>query len=268
MGLRTMTTADFRWPADVDPHTICFTVDVEWAAGEVLADLRGLFDQFGVRATFFVTHAGVETPGHERGLHPNFRRNGDTYRLLCERSGGGTMLGDDEVYEHIMQTTLAFAPEAKGLRTHSLYYNSTLLPLYNRLGLEYDCSYQMPFVAELRPFWKQHEILEIPTFYGDHLDLMTGATGFGVAALGLDRPGLKVFDFHPNIVFLNASSNGGYMSTKSFYHDRERLLAARESGKGARTLLLDLLEAVAKRRLPTATVGEVNAAWRGVAKWT
>ena len=189
---------------------------MEWAAGEVLADLRGLFDQFGVRATFFVTHAGVETPGHERGLHPNFRRNGDTYRLLCERSGGGTMLGDDEVYEHIMQTTLAFAPEAKGLRTHSLYYDFTLLPLYNRLGLEYDCSYQMPFVAELRPFWKQHEILEIPTFYADHLDIMTGATGFGVAALGLDRPGLKVFDFHPNIVFLNASSNVAICPRRAF----------------------------------------------------
>ena len=167
-----------------------------------------------------------------------------------------------------MKTTLAFAPEAKGLRTHSLYYNSTLLSLYKRLGLEYDCSNQMPLLGELRPFWREHEVLEIPTFYADHLDILTGATGFSVTALGLDRPGLKVFDFHPNIVFLNASSNGGYVSTKNFYHDHKRLLAARETGKGARTLLLDLLDTVAKRRLPTATVGEVNAAWRGVAKWT
>jgi hypothetical protein len=242
-------------------------VDVEWAVAEVLADLRGLFDHYGVRATFFVTHAGVDLPGHERGLHPNFRRNGDTYRALRD-AGADKLLGDDEIHAHVMRTTLAFAPEAKGLRTHSLYYDSTLLPLYNRLGLEYDCSYQMPFLANLRPFWKQHDILELPTFYGDHLDIMTGATGFAVAALGLDRPGLKVFDFHPNIVYLNARTDGGYMATKSFYHDHQRLLATRESGRGARTLLLDLLETVAKRRLPTATVGEVNAAWRSVAKWS
>jgi hypothetical protein len=167
-----------------------------------------------------------------------------------------------------LQTTLAFAPEAKGLRTHSHYYDSTLLPLYHRLGLEYDCSYNLPLVGGLRPCWKHDEIVEIPTYYGDHFDIMTGATGFKVDGLALDRPGVKVFDFHPNIIFLNASRNDTYMSTKSFYHDPERLLAARESGRGVRTLLLDLLETVAKRRLPTATVGEVNAAWRNVAKWT
>src|SRR4051812_6288632 len=70
------------WPPDLDPQTICLTVDVEWASAAVLDDLRTLFDQHGLRATFFVTHAGVDVPGHERGLHPNFRHNGDTYRAL------------------------------------------------------------------------------------------------------------------------------------------------------------------------------------------
>jgi hypothetical protein len=50
----------------------------------------------------------------------------------------------------------------------------------------------------LRPFWKHHDIVEIPTYYGDHLDLITGATGFSVAGIGLERPRLKVFDFQPN----------------------------------------------------------------------
>jgi hypothetical protein len=71
--------ADFQWPSGLHPDTIYFTVDVEWAAEEVLADLRRLFD---LRATFFVTHAGVETPGHERGLHPSFQRNGDSYKQV------------------------------------------------------------------------------------------------------------------------------------------------------------------------------------------
>ena len=260
-----MTSLSKNWPDDLHPDTLCFTVDVEWAAREVLADLRQLFDQYGVRATFFVTHADVEAPGHERGLHPNFRRNGDTYRSLGSKSSEMT---DEQINAHVISTTLAFAPDAKGLRTHSLFYDSTLLPIYRRLGLEYDCSYQMPLVGGLRPFWKQHEIVEIPTYYADHFDLMAAASGFELSALGVERPGLKVFDFHPNIVFLNAASDAEYIATKGFYHDTERLLASRRSGRGIRTLLINLLETVSTRGLPTATVGEINARWRNMAKWT
>jgi hypothetical protein len=126
----------------------------------------------------------------------------------------------------------------------------------------------MPLDGGLRPFWKHHDIIEIPTYYGDHFDLITGATAFDVAGLGLTRPGLKVLDFHPNIVFINAGSDADYQATKGFYHDHERLLAARRPGKGARTLLLELLESVRRNDLHTATVGEVNAHWRTVAKWT
>lgn len=258
----------FKWPSGLDPDTICFTVDVEWAAEAVLADLRALFDRYAVRATFFVTHSSVDTPGHERGLHPNFRRTGDTYLRLCASGRAEASLSDEEVHTHVVSSTLAFAPEAKGVRAHSLYYDSTLLPIYHRLGIEYDCSYQMPLLSGLRPFWKPHSVIEIPTYYADHFDLLTGATDFGIRSLGIDRPGLKVFDFHPNIIFINAGSNDDYLATKGFYRDHDRLFAARREGKGARTLLLELLEDVRRRNLPTATVGEVNAHWRSVPKWT
>jgi len=154
-----------------------------------LADLRRLFDQHGVRATFFVTHAGVERPGHERGLHHNFRRNSDSYKQVRMIHGGEATLTDEQIHTHVVSNTLAFAPEAKGLRTHSLYYDSTLLPLYRLAGLEYDYSYQMPLVAGLRPFWKPHEIVEIrpitPT-------ISTWATGFDLAGLALERLGVEV----------------------------------------------------------------------------
>jgi hypothetical protein len=261
-----MISSDFKGPSDFDPDTICFSVDVDWAAPAVLADLLNLFNQYGVRATFFVTHASVEVPGHERGLHPNFRRSGDTYKQLCT-IWPASFQSDESVHAHIVSSTLAFAPEAKGVRSHSLYYDSTLLPLYQSLGLEYDCSYQMPLVAGLRPFWKPHEIVEIPTYYADHFDLLASATGFELESLALDRPGLKVFDFHPNIVFINAHNEADYLATKKFYHDPERLLAARRQGKGARTLLLSLLETVCRKGLTITTLGEVNAPWRAVAKW-
>lgn len=240
------------------PDTVCFSVDVEWAHPEIVDDLRILFDQHGVAATFFVTHPGVDVPGHERGIHPNFRRNGDSYRTLTDAHSRS----DDEVHHHIVSRTLSFAPEAKGVRAHSLYYDSTLLPLYRRLGIEYDCSYQMPLVERLRPFWKHHGIVEIPTFYADHLDIIEGLSDFSTEKLRLDGPGIKVLDFHPNIVFLNAATDAFYCSTKDAYHDPEQLRALRNAGAGIRTLLLKILEHVASRRIPTATIGEINASWR------
>ena len=68
----------------------------------------------------------------------------------------------------------------QGLRAHSLYYDLAvlpLLPLYRRLGVEYDCSYQRRLLGGLRPFRKHHEIVELLTCYGDHFDVMTAATG-------------------------------------------------------------------------------------------
>src|SRR5262249_11617367 len=126
--------------------------------------------------------------------------NGDTYKRLREKHRGEPALSDEEVHAHVVSSTLAFAPEAKGLRTHSLYYDSMLLPLYRRPVRR--ILYQIPLVGGLRLFWK-HDILEIPTYYADHFDIMTGATGFNLAALSLNRPGLKVFDVHPNIIFIN-----------------------------------------------------------------
>jgi hypothetical protein len=263
-----MINPEAAWPPALPPDAVCFTVDVEWADRAVLDDLCGLFDAHGVRATFFVTHDGVQVPGHERGLHPNFLRSGDSYRrFLQARGADASEPSDGDVQRAIITMTHGFASEAKGVRSHALYYVATLLPLYRAQGLEYECSYQLPLVSGLRPFWKEHDIVALPTYYADHFDLMGGVTGFDVGALHLERPGLKIFDFHPNMVFLNACSTAHYDSTKAFYQDPERLLAARHPGRGVRTLLVDLLSSVAERRLQTLTTGEVNTHWRTVPKW-
>ena len=57
----------------------------------------------------------------------NFRRNGDSYKQVRMIHGGEATLTDEQIHTHVVSNTLAFAPEAKGLRTHSLYYDSTLL---------------------------------------------------------------------------------------------------------------------------------------------
>jgi hypothetical protein len=253
-------------PDDFDPRTVCLSVDVDWASPDVLADLRSLFDERGLKATFFVTHAGIDVPGHERGIHPNFRRNGDLMRAL-EKETGGTRLDEPAIYQKLVAAFKSFAPEAKGVRAHSLYYDSMLLPTYQELGLEYDSTYQIPLIGGLRPFWKEYEILEIPVYFNDHFELKSNAVGFDARNLKLGEDGLKVILLHPNITFLNAASNEQYLACKPFYHDYERLLQARYPGRGVRSLALDLLDSIVAQKLPVITLGEVSERWRHMRKW-
>jgi peptidoglycan/xylan/chitin deacetylase (PgdA/CDA1 family) len=247
-----------------DPGTICFTVDVEWAHPAVLQDLRDMLDDHGVRATFFCTHPGIDVAPHERGVHPNYRRSGATLKALAAAIGAAAAACIDEadLYRHVLRTTMAFAPEAKGARSHSLFYDSLMIPLYREFGLQYDSSYQLPLIPGLQPIWKEYDVLELPIYFADHFELKAGATGFDIALLHLDRPGLKVINLHPNMVYLNAASDEHYISTKAFYHDPEQLLAARFTGRGIRSMVLDLLDKVASKKLPTATMGRVNDEWR------
>ena len=223
------------------PGTICFTVDVEWAHPAVLKDVRELFDEYGVRGTFFCTHAGIDVGSHERGLHPNYRRNGSTLKELAGGIGAAAaaVIDESDLYHHVLRTTLSFAPEAKGARSHSLFYDSLMMPLYQEFGLEYDSSYQLPIIPGLRPIWKEYDVLELPIYFSDHFELKTGATGFEIALLHLDRPGLKVINLHPNMLYLNAVSDQHYISTKAFYHDpgeaaRRTVAGTRHSIDGAR----------------------------------
>ncbi|HEX3411066.1 MAG TPA: hypothetical protein VHT00_05045 [Stellaceae bacterium] len=176
-------------------------------------------------------------------------------------------IDEGSLYRHVLRTTLDFAPEAKGARSHSLFYDSLMIPLYREFGLEYDSSCQLPLTPGLQPIWKEYDVLELPIYFADHFELKTAATGFDIGKLHLERPGLKIINLHPNMLYLNAVSDGRYMAAKAIYHDRERLLEARFSGRGIRSMVLDLLEHVASKCLPTATLGEVNERWRCRPRW-
>jgi len=231
---------------------VLLSVDVEWAHPDVLADVVGLLDERDLRATFFCTHEGIEVPGHERALHPNFRRHGNTQL---------TQGADRELYGSVVERMNALYPEARGVRTHSLFHDSDLLPVFGAAGLEYDSSYLLPLAPDLGPVWRGSGILELPLYYMDHWDLGEQATGFALGGLLLDSPGLKVVAFHPNLVYLNASQPEHYVSARERYHDPAWLLRRRRAGRGARTLFLELLDRLAGGERPPV-LGEVNGRWR------
>jgi hypothetical protein len=252
-----------RSPEADEVDAVCLTVDIDWACPEVLADLVGMLDQRGLSATFFCTHPGIEVPGHERAIHPNFRHRGDTMRRLRrELTADLEALGESATYEYVVRTTMGFCPEARGVRGHSLFYDSLLLPIYRAAGIEYDSTYLMPLVPALTPFYKEYDIVEIPIYFNDHFYLKIGSSDFSVAPLGLDRPGLKVCQFHPNMVYINAAGDHHYQETRPFYHDAEALRKCRNPGQGVRSLFLRLIDDLAARRRRTSTLGQVNEKWR------
>lgn len=240
----------------------CLTIDVEWACDAVIDDLRQLLDERNLKATFFCTHQGINVGDHERGIHPNFRPDGDCLKALAKKNNNQIPANQKIIYQHVLEWFMAFAPESKGVRAHSLFYDSQLLSLYKDHGLQYDSSYQIPLAHNLNPFWKECNIVELPIYYNDYFDIKFGATQFDLAVLQLDQPGMKVFNFHPNILYLNADTEKFYLSTKEYYHNPERLLSHRRKGAGAREIFIQLLDKLTRQSDRVLTLSQANNAWR------
>lgn len=239
-------------------NDVAITIDVEWAADEVIDDVRSLLDERGIAATFFCTHAGIDVPGHERALHPNFRRSRNT---LAQRIDAGGM-DDRDFYSYIIRETKAFCPEAVGTRSHSLFTESDLFSICRDAGLEYDSSMMLPLAPNLSPVLRGAGILELPAYYMDHWDLSETATDFRLEDLRLDEPGMKIMVFHPNLIFMNSAGMEGVTESKPYYHDVNWLHEHRGEGRGVRTLFVELLDSVAAGWSKAPRLDEVNAQWR------
>lgn len=246
-----------------EAESIAITIDTEWAHPTVLADLVGLIEDYEVAATLFCTGPVEASSDHELAIHPNFRRSGDLVRdVLSDAVTDMSKLDDGFVYRMVLAKMRAMFPDAIGSRSHSLIYDSALVPELSAAGFRYDSTY-MASLHPVEPFLKEYGVLEIPIYYMDHIDLMTGETGFRLDGLKLGQPGLKVFDFHPNMVFIDARSNAQYLESKAHYHDPDALLALRSDGGGVRGLLIALLDYVRSEGVSTVTLKYVCAAETG-----
>src|SRR3990170_798984 len=122
-------------------NMVCLTVDVEWASPAVLQDTVALLDERNLQATFFCTHPDINVNGHERALHPNFRRDGDILKKLYKEIGSELCdWTDKEIYQYVIQKNKSFCPEAVGVRGHCQFFDSALLSIYQKAGLKYDSS--------------------------------------------------------------------------------------------------------------------------------
>jgi hypothetical protein len=240
---------------------VAITFDIDWAPVAAITLCADICAEAGVKATFFVTHA---TPALERlraqpdlfeiGIHPNFLT--------------GSTHGDAP--EAVLEHCLAIAPESASMRTHSLVQSTRLLELVaNRYTqIEYDVSLLMPFHRNLQPTWMYcgepaRRIVRLPYYWEDDLAFAWPEWHWDRSADAAPL-GMRIFNFHPIHVALNAENRERYRRFKADLGDvrlsdasGSRLEASAKRGSGTRSFLEGLVRSVPAERF--ATISELGA---------
>jgi len=225
---------------------VCLTLDLDWAPDHVLQDTRLLLQEAGLPVTIFATHqspgvaALLELPGCETGVHPNF------------------LGGVDE--DAALSNLLRAFPGAVGVRNHSLFFHSRLLPLFSRKGIRYFSNDLMFLHPRLAPFYDWSGLLRLPIYWEDDVHCLYFDGRFDREALRLDRPGLKVLNFHPVHLYLNTRELTEYEASKPRLADPETARSQRREGPGIRSLFLDLAGHL--RTVATQTLGRIAEEFR------
>jgi hypothetical protein len=216
-------------------NRIFVTFDIDWAADEVLGDTVDLVERSGVPATWFATHDTpvlkriLDNPSFEVGLHPNFN-----LLLAGDRANGADA-------EQVLDRLLAFVPQARSIRSHSLVQGGRLLQLFQSKGLTHDSNTFIPSQSgmEVRPWEDWFGMIRVPFFWED--DFWCATPEEAPFADLLSRDGLLGFNFHPIHVFLNTETLDRYEAAREHFRRPRDLLGLRYEGEGVRSRLCELL---------------------------
>ena len=225
-------------------NSFVITIDTDWVTDRVLDDTLQLLADHGVDATLFMTNkTGVDTGNHEIALHPNYTSM-DLERHFCER--------------------LNEFPEAKGVRSHSLFFSERLRAIYHKYNMEYQSNQMMYGVPDIKPYMFSPTALEIPVFFMDTFNYtMTGESAAFNADGILNNNGLKVFDFHPIHIFMNTSSFAHYDQFKQYYRDDKNLPEFKNTKiPGIRDWFIDLLKFIKEEKKQSAKMIDISNAYR------
>lgn len=193
-------------------------MDIDWASDEIIDYCKELLLKHRVKATWFITHdspAIKEIFKHrqsfEVGIHPNF--------LPGSTQGSNTQ----EVMEHLLR----ICPDAKIMRTHSLYQSSllflTIIEKYPQI--DKDVSLFLPYAKyteSYRLFLNQKYITRIPFIWEDDFEMTSKEPKFALDHRFDFRQGAKIFNFHPIHIVLNSCGYENYLKLKNS-HDPKKL---------------------------------------------
>ena len=192
-------------------NAVAITLDIDWAPDYMIDYAAARLLAGNVRATWFVTHhsAAIDRlSGYpelfELGIHPNFLP--------------GTTHGKTET--EVLAHCLRIVPNATSVRMHGLVQSSNLLGLIARdTQIETDVSLFLPHADNLEPvqyFWPEGaKMIRIPYFWEDDFEMARPEPIWSPKHLTGSTNGVKIFDFHPVHIFLNADSLEPYRSLRN-----------------------------------------------------
>jgi hypothetical protein len=228
------------------------TFDIEWASEYCIEHVLQIADRFLIKPTFFVTHSSPAVRKAfadervELGIHPNFLP--------------GSSHGDDT--DSVIETVLRLAPQATAVRCHRYIYSEEIGNALTRHGLKIDSNICHHLTGELRPIALDSGLLRLPVFFEDDIHWTRGlAWHFDEHAADFFSPGLKILNFHPFFVALNAVDAQFYAQHKKYIRtlSRKEAAALRFSGAGTETFLIDSLEQILARGHRFLPLGELAA---------
>lgn len=213
------------------------SIDIDWAHDAVLEDTIDLVERAAVKACFFVTHDTPllarlrANPLFELGLHPNFDP------LLI---GEAVRPARD-----IVMDLARVAPEAKVLRSHAMTTSGRWLELYREAGVTHLSNYLMFGDVNIHPFRQLNGLVEAPVHFADDgllFQRAVSSVSFNPdIELLASGSGLRVYNFHPIHLFLNAECLDRYSASRPYAADPLALQRLRFDGDGARAWLSSLL---------------------------
>lgn len=184
------------------------TFDTDWCPEFAIEFVADVLVRNAVPATWFITHQSPAIDSlrchpelFEIGIHPNF---------LPESTHGDS---PGAVLSHCFR----LAPGARSARTHGLAQSTPLLGEMMRAGVAVDVSLFLPGSSNLQPHAFRYygkALLRVPYNWEDDYEMSQPRGSWSFEEWIRGRHGLRVVDFHPIHVYLNAPNIDRYEAVK------------------------------------------------------
>jgi hypothetical protein len=231
------------------------TSDLDWASEDCVADFLQIAGRFSIKPTMFVTHdsaivrRAAASGLAELGIHPNFLPGSDH--------------GKDPAA--VMDFVQRLAPKAIAMRAHRYIDAPEISAQLAARGLTIDSNACRHLATGIAPEILPSGLLRLPVFFEDDIHWMEGGGwSFATYRDAFLAPGLKILNFHPFFVALNAPDAAFYQRHKQYIKSLagEQAKHLRHRGAGARSFLMEAIAAVLDGGHRFVSLGELAAGLR------
>lgn len=240
------------------------TFDVEWAPDYAIDFVTSMLRKYRVKSSWFVTHDSKslrclreDRDLFECGIHPNFLT--------------GSTHGDTE--REVLKAVKAVVPEATVVRTHGLFQSSKLMGIMvKEFGIEVDVSIFLANTPNIVPHSLRYDdsgksLVRVPYFWEDDLEWFNPAPCWHFSPADYAFPGLKIFNFHPLLIYANLHHAETYSRLKTkgnyqFFGQGDIEPFRNKAAPGPLEMLEGLCRYISSSQQKSYMISEIVDVWR------